>query len=171
MNIYETIEKRRSVRKFRGEEVPEEKLKKILEAAKMAPSASNAQDYKFVVVKDKEKREEIMKAAAHQKFVAEAPLIIVPVSTNPEHIMGCGIPAYPIDIAIAIDHMTLAAVEEGLGTCWVGAFDQEKVKKILNIPEKYKAVVLLPLGTPYGEPSVKSRKNLLELVRYDEFSE
>lgn len=171
MNIYEIIEKRRSIRKFRGEEVPEEKLKKILEAAKMSPSDNNAQDYKFVVVKDAEKRKELTEAAFNQKFVGEAPLIIVPVSTNPEYIMSCGIPAYPIDIAIAIDHMTLAAVEEGLGTCWVGAFDQEKVKKILNIPEKYKAVVLLPLGDLYGEPSVKSRKNLLELVRYDEFSE
>ncbi len=171
MNIYDLIEKRRSIRKFRDEEVPEEKLKRILDAGRMAPSAHNAQDYKFVVVKDKAKREAIKEAAASQEFIAEAPVIIVPVSTNTDHIMGCEVPAYAVDIAIAVDHMTLAAVEEDLGTCWVGAFDQEKVKKILNIPEKYKAVVLLPLGFPYERPSVKSRKNMLEIVRYEEFSE
>lgn len=171
MNIYELIEKRRSVRKFRDEEVSEEKLKKILEAGRMAPSAHNAQDYRFVVVKDKDKRAEIMKAAASQDFVGEAPVIIVPVSINPGHIMACGVPAYAVDIAIAIDHMTLAAVEEDLGTCWVGAFDQDKVRKVLNIPEKYVAVILLPLGAPYDKPGVKSRKNVLELIRYDEFSE
>ncbi len=171
MNIYELIEKRRSVRKFRDEDVSKEKLEKILNAGRMAPSAHNAQEYIFVVVKDKAKREAIKEAAASQEFVGEAPVIIVPVSTNPDHIMGCDVPAYAVDIAIAIDHITLAAVEEGLDSCWVGAFDQEKVKSILNIPENYKVAVLLPLGIPYDKPGVKSRKNILEIVRYDEFSE
>ncbi len=171
MNIYELIEKRRSVRKFRDEEIPEEKLKRVLNAGRMAPSIHNAQDYIFVVVKDKKKREALKEAAASQEFVAEAPVIIAPVSTKPEYVMSCDVPAYAVDVAIAIDHMTLAAVEEDLGTCWVGAFDQKKAKEILNIPEKYKVVELLPIGIPYDRPSVKSRKNILEIVRYDEFSE
>jgi len=172
MNIYETIEKRRSVRSYRSDEpVSEESLKKILEAGRLAPSAHNAQEYKFVVVKSADTRKKLAKASSEQRFIAEAPIIIVAVSLNPEHLMSSGVPAYAVDVAIAIDHMTLAAVEEGLGTCWIGAFNQEEVKRILNIPEKYKVVVLLPLGVPYEEPGVKSRKSLKELVCDENFSE
>ena len=172
MNIYEAIKKRRSVRDYRPDEpVSEESLKKILEAARLAPSAHNSQEYKFIVVEDRQKRKDLAKAASDQRFIAQAPVIIVAVSLNPEHIMAGGVPAYAVDVAIAVDHMTLAAVEEGLGTCWVGAFDQGEVKRILGIPEQYKVVVLLPLGVPYDEPGVKSRKGLKELVCYENFSE
>lgn len=171
MNIYEAIEKRRSVRAYQDEPVPEESLKKILEAGRLAPSAHNAQEYKFVVVKDAQKRKQLAKAASDQRFIAEAPVIIGAVSLNPEHLMSSGVPAYGVDLGIALDHMTLAAVEEGLGTCWIGAFSQDEVKKILKIPESYKVVALLPLGVPYDRPGVKSRKSLKELVCYEEFSE
>jgi len=171
MTIYELIEKRRSVRNFRDDPIQEDALKRILGAGRLAPSAHNAQDYKFIIVKDAEKIKVLAKAAAGQKFVGEAPIIIVPVSLKPEYIMSCGVPAYAVDIAIAIDYMTLAAAEEGLGTCWIGAFNQEEVRKILKIPEKYKAVILLPLGVPDDEPAVKSRKKLWELICEEEFSE
>jgi len=170
MNIYEAIQKRGSIRSYRDDPVSEEKLEKILNAGRMAPSAHNSQDYKFIVVKDAQKRKALSKAAAGQKFIAEAPIIIVAVSLNPEHLMSSGIPACPVDIAIAIDHMTLAAVEEKLGTCWIGAFSQEEVKKILDVPKQCKVIILLPLGVPYEEPGVKSRKNLKELVCYEKFS-
>ena len=171
MNIYEAIEKRRSVRSYRPDPVTEESLKKILEAGRLAPSAHNSQDYKFVVVKDKSKRKKLALAASEQRFILEAPVIIVAVSLNPEHMMDSGVPAYAMDLAVAVDHMTLAAVEEGLGTCWIGAFSQEEIKRILNIPEKYKVAALLPLGVPYDEPGIKSRKKLKELVCYEQFSE
>jgi len=171
-DIYEIIERRRSVRSFRtNKPVPEDSLKKILGAARLAPSAHNAQEYKFIVVRDEETRKELARAASDQRFIAEAPVIIVGVSLNPEYLLSSGVPAYAVDVAIAIDHMTLAAVEEGLGTCWIGAFNQEEVKKILNIPPQYKVVALLPLGTPYDEPGVKTRKSLKELVCYDKFSD
>lgn len=171
MEIYEAIEKRRSVRAYRDDPISEETLNKILEAGRLGPSAHNAQEYKFVVVRNSQKRKELAKAAAGQRFIAKAPVIIAAVSLNPEHLMSNGVPAYAVDVAIALDHMTLAAVEEELGTCWIGAFSQEDVKKILNIPESYKVVALLPLGSPYDEPGVKSRKKLKELVCYENFSE
>ena len=122
-------------------------------------------------MRNAQKRKALAKAASGQRFIATAPIIIVGVSLNPDYVMSSGVPAYAMDVAIAIDHMTLAAVEEGLGTCWIGSFNQEEVKKILNIPEQYKVVALFPLGIPYDEPGIKSRKKLKELVCYEEFSE
>lgn len=171
MDIYKAIEKRRSVRAYTDDPVSEEKLKKILEAGRMAPSTHNTQEYKFVVVKDAKKRKELAKVANSQKFIAQAPVIIAAVALNPERLLSSEIPAYALDLAITFDHMTLAAVEEGLGTCWIGAFFQEKVKKVLNIPDRYKVVALLPIGIPDDKLGVKSRKKIEELVCYEEFSE
>ena len=99
----------------------------------------------------------------------EAPVVIVAVATNPGHIMANEVPAYALDLAIAIEHMALQATEEGLGTCWVCSFDQETVKEILNIPEECKVVVLMPLGFPTDKPRPKSRKSLEEIVSYEKF--
>jgi len=169
MNVYEAIKTRRSVRSYKPDPVPEESLERILEAARLAPSGNNAQAWKFVVVKDEERRKKLVEAAAGQSFVGEAPVVIAAVSLDPEHIMGCEVPAYAVDLAIAVDHMTLAAVEEGLSTCWIGAFSQSKVKQILDIPEECKVVVLLPLGFAKDEPEPKIRKNIEEIVCYDSF--
>lgn len=169
MQVSEAIKQRRSVREYKLEPVPEEKLNRVLEAARLAPSAHNAQPWKFVVVKDEGKRRELAEAAAGQSFVGEAPIVIVAVALEPEHIMSCDVPAYAVDLAIACDHITLQAVEENLGTCWIGAFSQEKVKEILSIPKRYKVVALLPLGYPADRPRQKIRKNLNEIVCFDEF--
>ncbi len=168
MEVLKAIQNRRSVRSYKPDAVPEEKLQKVLEAARLAPSARNNQDWKFIVVRDLDKRKALAKSAG-QDFIAQAPVIIAAVSLNPDYIMSCGTPAYAVDLAIAVDHMTLAAVEEGLGTCWIGAFSQEEVKKILNIPENCRVVVLLPLGFPMDSPQTKSRKELKEIVSYDTY--
>jgi len=168
MNTFQAIKTRRSVRQYQPKPVPEEKLKKVLEAARIAPSAHNDQDWKFVVVKDLAKRKALAKGAG-QNFIAEAPVIIVAVGLKPEHLLSSGNPAYAINLAIAVDHMTLAAVEEGLGTCWIGAFSQEEVKKALKISEDYQVVALLPLGFPADSPKSKIRKSLKEIVSYDTF--
>lgn len=168
MEVFKAIQTRRSVRKYKPDVVPEEKLQKVLEAARLAPSAHNAQEWKFVVVKDSAKRKALAEAVG-QNFIAQAPVIIVAVGLDPKHILSSGNPAYAIDLAIAIDHMTLAAVEEGLGTCWIGAFSQKEVKEVLNIPENCKVVALLPLGFPADSPGPKSRKNLKEIISYDTF--
>jgi len=171
MELKEAITKRQSIRDYEDEPVPEEKLTRVLEAARLAPSAGNRQPRKFVVVKDSKRRKELARAANGQTFIGQAPVVIAAVATNPESIMSSGIPSYPVDIAIAVDHMTLAAVDEGLGTCWIGAFSQQKVKETLNIPDKYRVVALLPLGFPTAETTIKLRKSLDEIVCYETFTE
>ncbi|RLC40210.1 MAG: nitroreductase [Candidatus Nealsonbacteria bacterium] len=168
MEVFEAITKRRSVRKYKPEPIPEEKLRRILEAARLAPSAHNAQEWRFIVVREEERRKKIAEAS-HQSFVAEAPVIIVLVSLNPEHIMSGGAPAYAVDLGIAGEHIALQAVEEGLGTCWIGAFSQEKVKEILNIPAQYKVVALLTLGYPADKDEGKERKDFNQVVSFEEF--
>jgi len=171
MELKEVIKKRESVRGYLDKPIPDEKLRNVLEAARLAPSGSNRQDMKLIVVKDAKKREALAHAANNQHFVGEAPVVIVAVSTNPERVMHCGVPSHPVDLAIAVDHMTLAAVDEGLGTCWIGLFSQKQVKNILNIPDKYKVVTLFPLGFPRKERGVKSRKPLGDIVCYESFKE
>lgn len=171
MELKEAIRKRQSIRDYEDKPVPEEKLRNILEAARLAPSANNRQPWKFVVVREFKKRQELARAANGQTFIAEAPIIIAAVATNPEHFMTCGIPSYAVDLAIAVDHMTLAAVDEGLGTCWIGAFSQQRVKEILDIPAKYRVVTLFPLGFPRKEKNMKFRKSLAEIVCYETFQE
>jgi len=167
MDIFEAIKKRRSIRKYKDKEVEEEKILKILESARLAPSAKNLQEWRFIVVRDKEKRKKLSEAARNQKFVEEAPVVIVCCAQNNEYRLTCGQLSYPIDVAIAIEHMVLTAVEEGLGTCWVGAFYEDKVKEILNIPEEIKVVELLTLGYPDEEPSFRDRLSLEDIVKWE----
>lgn len=171
MEVAEAIRKRQSIRAYEEKPVPEEKLNRVLEAARLAPSASNRQSWKFIVVKDAQRRQELGIAANGQSFVGEAPVIIAAVATEPKSIMTCEVPRYAVDLAIAIEHMTLAAVEEGLGTCWIGAFSQGRVKAILGVPEKYQVVTVLPLGFPRQEGRAKVRKPLNEIVCYETFTE
>ncbi len=170
MDVLQAIEKRRSVRVYEDKPIPEEKLRKILEAARLAPSARNCQDYQLVVVKNEKMRKKIASEATSESFIGAAPVIIAAVALDPEYIMPGGIPAHPVDIAIAVDHMTLVAVEEGLGSCWIGAFKQGRIKEILGIPDKYRVVVLLSVGYPVKSPKRKLRKPLKEIISYDCFS-
>lgn len=166
MDIEEVIQKRYSCRSYRDTPVPEEKLKSVLEAARLSPSASNRQPYKFIIIKDREKREKLAEAAG-QSFIAAAAIIVAGVSLEPERIMGCGVPTYAVDLAIAMEHIALQACAEGLGTCWIGAFSQQEAKKILGVPKEYKIVALMPLGYPADSPAPKDRKNLNDLVSYE----
>ena len=171
MNVAEAILTRRSVRSYKDKEIPEEKLTKVMESARMAPSARNKQDWKFVIAKEEEKKEQLKEAANGQKFIKEAPAVIAGVATKPDENLECGVSTGTIDVTIAMDHVTLKAVEEGLGTCWVGAFDQEEVKEILNVPEGGKVVSLMPIGFPEEglEALYKDRKNTEDIVCYDSY--
>jgi len=171
MELKEAIRKRHSVRDYEDKSIPEDKLNRVLEAARLAPSANNRQPWKFVVVKDRQRRQELARAADGQTFIGEAPVVIAAVATNTEHVMPCGVPSYAVDLAIAVDHMTLAAADEGLGTCWIGAFSQERAKEILGIPAPYRVVTLFPLGFPRREREMKVRKALEEIVCYETFQE
>ncbi|MFA4935035.1 MAG: nitroreductase family protein [Candidatus Methanoperedens sp.] len=169
MDVSTAIRSRRSIRAYEPREVEEDKLMRVLDAGRLSPSASNRQERRFIVVKDAGKRQQLSEAAKNQKFVAEAPVVIAICSVEQEYVMACGQPAYPIDTAIAVDHMTLQAVEEGLGTCWIGAFNEKKVKEILNIPANVRVVTLLPLGYPSNIPDPTPRKSLDEIVMQEQW--
>ncbi|NLY55097.1 MAG: nitroreductase [Firmicutes bacterium] len=169
MDLYECIRVRYSVRAYQDKDIPDEVLRRILEAARLAPSASNRQDWKFIIVKDPELKQQVAQAARHQMFIAQAPVIIAGVSLNPDRLMSCEVPAYAVDLGIAMEHIALAAVAEGLGTCWIGDFSQNRVKELLKVPEEYKVVELMPLGYPADKPRVKVRKSLEEIISYDKF--
>lgn len=170
MDVFEAIRKRKSVRSYLEKEVEQEKVMRILEAAGLAPSAANKQEWRFVVVQDKEKRKKLSEAAKRQRFVAEAPVVIACCAETDYHEMTCGQLCYPIDVAIAIDHITLAAVEEDLGTCWIGAFYEDKVKTILNIPDRIRVVELLTLGYPTDDSiKEKSRLPMETIVKWEKW--
>lgn len=173
MDVFEAIEARYSVRSYQGRQVEEQKLNGVLQAARLAPSASNRQEWRFIVVRDEEKRQQLMEAARGQKYVGQAPVVIAACAKADEHMMPCGQPSYPIDVAIALEHIALQAVEEGLGTCWIGAFDEKKVKSILGIPtsDQVRVVQLMPLGYPADSPGSKSRLPIDEIVMYDQWQE
>jgi nitroreductase len=168
MYVFETIKNRRSVRTYLDKSIEEEKLNTVLEAGRLAPSASNRQEWRFVIVKDSEVKRKLGEAANGQSFVGEAPVVIAACAITDGHVMSCGQLCYPIDVAIALDHISLAAVEQGLGTCWIGAFNEEKVKEILDIPEEVRVVELMPLGYPADQAlKEKNRLPFSKIVKYD----
>ena len=170
MDVIEAIKTRRSVRSYQDKPVEPDKLQQVLEAARLAPSASNSQDWKFVVVQDPQTRQALAKACHNQAFVAQAPVVIVACSTNPTRLMASGQPTAAVDLAIAVDHITLVATELGLGTCWIGAFDAPAVAKLLAVPADAVVVHVLPLGYPAETPSARSRKAASEVICQEKFS-
>ncbi|MCL7413163.1 MAG: nitroreductase family protein [ANME-2 cluster archaeon] len=167
MDVQKAIQLRRSIRAYDPREVEEDKLMRVLESGRLSPSAGNRQERRFIIIRDANTRKLLGEAAGNQRFVAEAPVVIAACSVEKEYVMSCGQLAYPIDTAIAVDHMTLQAVEEGLGTCWIGAFNEKKVKEILQIPDDVRVVSLLPLGYPSTVPQSKPRKRLDEIVMWE----
>ncbi len=129
MDVFTAISQRSSVRAYKETDVKEDDLKKILEAARLSPSASNRQEWKFIVVKNKETKKKLAKAAFGQSFIGEAPVIIVACGTETKSMMGCGQPTHTVDVSIACAYMILQAYELGLGTCWIGAFKENTYKK------------------------------------------
>lgn len=168
MEVFEAIQKRYSCRRYKPDEIEKEKIKKLLEAARLAPSAHNSQEWKFIVVKDPDKRVKIGEAS-NQPFVSQAPIIVAGVATETSGVMRNGIPEFIVNLSIALEHIALEAVEQGLATCWIGAFDQEKVKEILEIPEDCQIVSLLTVGYPADSPPTKDRKPLEEIISFNKF--
>lgn len=170
MDVIDAVKQRYSVRSYEDAKVEEEKINSVLEAARLAPSASNRQEWRFVVVRDSGTREKLSEAARGQKFVAEAPVVVACCAETDGHVMGCGHQCFLIDVAIAIEHMVLRGVELGLGSCWIGAFDQDKVKEILDIPDDIKIVELLPFGYAADSPKEKNRLPFEDIVKYEKWT-
>jgi nitroreductase len=169
MDVFEAIKERRSVRAYKDRDVEEEKLRKILEAARLSPSASNRQEWKFIVVKNAETRAKLAGAAYGQRFIGTAPVVIVACATEAEAIMMCGQPTHTVDVSIACAFMILEAQEQGIGACWVGAFNEGEVKKILAVPNHMRVVTMMPLGYPDESPDPRPRKSFGQVVCFEKY--
>jgi nitroreductase len=169
MDVLEAIRKRYSCRAYHDRPVEEEKLNRVLEAARLAPSARNFQDWRFVVVTDARAKQRLVEAANNQAFVGSAAAVIVACSES-DHVMRCGQPVAPIDAAIALEHIALQATAEGLATCWVGSFYPDKVRAILGIPDRIAVIELMPIGYPADKPGPKKRDTLDSIVCYEKWA-
>ncbi len=168
MAVLDVIRTRKSIRRYKDTAVESEKLNNVLEAARLAPSARNLQDWKFIAVTDGAKRLALQEACGGQRQVGQAPVTLV-VCANNDGIMSCGQSKTTIDCSIAMSFMLLQAEREGLGMCWLGHFYGEKVKEILNIPDDYIVVAVSPLGYADENPNPKPRKAFEDVVCYEEF--
>jgi nitroreductase len=157
MDVFEAVQERRSIRAYQDKPVPREKLEKILEAARLAPSARNAEPWHFIAVTDAEKRKALSKGI-YAKFLVQTPLVIVACGdkkASPDW--------YAIDVALAVENMVLTATSEGLGTCCVGSFSEKDVKALLKVPENFEVLLLLAVG--YAKEKVDLSSKFLQLMR------
>ncbi len=174
MDVYTAINERRSIRKYTNEQVPEEKLNNVLKAAQAAPSWANKQCWRFVVVKDEAKKEDLASAIPDKnpakKSLAQAPVVIVQLADPEESGKAESKEYYLLDAGISMQQLMLAAHAEGLGTCWIAWMeDEEKIRKTCNVPDNLKIVALTPLGYPEKESKPTPRKELSEIVCYEEW--
>ena len=167
MQFVELVEKRYSVRSYKPDDIDDKKLQQVLEAARLAPTASNRQPFKFIVIRTAGRETELRRIYDRDWFV-QAPVVIC----------GCGIPVQAwvrgdgknyceVDIAIAMDHLILAATEFGLGTCWIAAFNTAAAREVLGLPGEVEPVAFIPVGYPNDQLRPKTRKDLDELILYE----
>ena len=168
MDVLKTIETRRSVRKYKPVPVPDGDLKKILEAGRLAPSAGNKQPWGFVVVRDTEGKKKLAEAARNQMWTADAGAFLA-VFGDAANSPGGYSKWVERDPMIAVESMILAAWSLGYGTCWIGAFEEEKVKPLLGIPEDKKVICLLPIGVPAETPDPKPRRAFGEVFHAEKY--
>ena len=167
MEFLELIEKRYSVRAYKPDDIEDEKLHAVLEAARLAPTAVNYQPFQIIVIHTKGRESELNRIYPPEWFVQPPILICVCAVRDKAWKRRDGKNFMDIDATIVMDHIILAATSTGLGTCWVGAFDTSAAKEVLNLPEGIEPVVFTPLGYPADEPGTKRRKDLSELVKYE----
>ncbi|MCX7038462.1 MAG: nitroreductase family protein [Spirochaetes bacterium] len=167
MEVLPEILGRRSVRSFTSKALDRDQVERILEAGRLAPSAKNRQEWRFVVVQKKETRQRIMEASFNQEAVGQAPAIIAVCTTNIDYRMPNGQLSYPVDLAFAASFMVLQAVHEGLGTCCMTTFDEQEVREILTTPFSMRIVLLLLVGYPAETPEPTPRKPLRQVSGRD----
>jgi len=173
MDFYDVLKTRRSIRSYKSDPIPEEVMDRVLETVRIAPSGSNRQPWKFIMVDDKELRDRLASQCGNQAFIAEAPTIVVACGYDIKYNRGgyMGEMSMIMDVTIAFTHLILAARAEGLGTCWIGSFDNDEIKKMLGVPEKFNVVAVTPLGYPKHEKFSPpgSRKPLKEILSENAF--
>ncbi len=164
MDVFDAIQARRSIRRYKNRPVPPEAVNRLLEAARLAPSAFNLQNWKFLVLTDQEIIKKLPRVCLNQKFTGEAPLVIVGITLSGRH-PELAIPS----LFIALEHIVLEAVELGLGSCWVCGFHEEKLKSLLQIPSDKRVGALITLGFPDETPPSIPRKSLEEIACWNKF--
>ena len=171
MEFSEVVKKRYSVRSYRRDPVEDHKLQQVLEAVRLAPTAANRQPFEFIVIHTAGKEAELRRIYDRAWFI-QAPVIIC----------GCAIPARAwvrqdsknycdVDIAIAMDHLVLAATDLGLGTCWVAGFNPDAAREVLGLPDSVEPIAFTPLGYADDQPGAKKRKPLTDIVKYEHWQE
>jgi nitroreductase len=166
MAVLDAISRRYSCRSYRDKGIEQDKLDCILEAARLAPSAKNTQDWRFVVVMDRDTKRRVAGTTNRPEVFEKAGAIIAACS-NSDDVMRCGQAIGPIDVAIALEHISLQAADLGLGTCWIGSFDADEVRQILGIPDDIIIVELMALGYPAGSKPEPKREPIEKIVCYD----
>jgi nitroreductase len=169
MDVFQAVKERRSIRSFLQKDIPRDVLSKLIDALRWAPSAGNLQSRKFYIISDEMTRKQLAVAALNQDFLSTAPVVVVGCADSSIGIRygRRGIELYSIqDVAVSVMAMMLVAVENGLGTCWVGAFQEAEVSKILNLPENLRPVAIIPVGYPERIPKPTSRLSAKELVEF-----
>ncbi len=170
MQYQELIEQRYSVRAYRPDPVPEVQLQRVLEAARWAPTAANRQPFQLIVVHT-QGREAELRRIYDQAWFVQAPIVIAAIGLPETGWKRHDRKSYvDVDVSIAMDHLILAAADQGLGTCWIGAFNVPATREVLGLPENVEPIAFTPLGFPGDEARPKRRKPLEELVRYESWS-
>lgn len=170
MEVIDAIKTRRSVRRFQGRKIEDIIIKEIIELGNLAPSAGNLQPRDFIIVKGQDMKEKLANAALNQEFVAEAPVVIVVCANirRTAHYGKRGMELYCIqDSAASIENMLLAIVDKGLACCWVGAFEENAVTRVLGLPSHVRPIALLPIGYPGEETYPVSRIDIDDLIHYE----
>jgi nitroreductase len=178
MDLLDAIRSYHPCRQFASKPIPPEKLKAVLAAARLAPSQNNQQPWRFVVVQDDEVKRKLAQACIRGKMVAEAPVAVVAFTVEEDVPVTIGgfISAYPLDVAVAISHLQLAATAEGLGTTWLVDFHEDKVRAVLGVPEGIHPIAVVPIGYS-AEPNNgtrpgtagEGRKSPDEIISYNAY--
>jgi nitroreductase len=172
MDLSEAIKGRRSIRAFKPQDIPEETVEKLIDAARHAPSAGNIQPWEFIIARNPDIKKTLAQAA-HQTFIEEAPIVIVVCADEKRSSSGYGNRGETLyciqDTAAATQNILLTAYSLGLGTCWIGAFNENEAKKALKTPKGIRPVAMIPVGYPNKTPSQRGRRPLNRIVHHEEF--
>jgi len=171
MEFFDVIKTRRSIRKYKSDPVSDEDIEYILNAARLAPSWKNQQSWRYIVVKDKEKIKKISSARPQsQDWLSEAPVMIVACADPADSGHREGKDYYLVDIGISFEHLLLAARDRGLGTCWIGGFDEKTVKDAIGAPKNVRIVAYTPLGYPAEKKDeITDRKPPEKIIFYEKY--
>jgi len=173
LDVFEALKSRRSIRAYTIDEVSDADVERLIDAARWAPSAGNIQPWEFIIVRDAETKQRLSAAALDQRFIEAAPVVIVVCadeSRSGSGYGGRGVHLYCLqDTAAAIQNMLLAACALGLGACWIGAFHEEEVERVVKTPRGVRPVAIVPVGHPAEKPRAPPRRSLSETVHYELF--